>query len=102
MHAQDDISTSDHVRMKVSINTNLGTVVGSGIYRASQTPEVAYIDDGSANGRIYVRGMTDDVPSANKMFTSGDYGATWTLVDAPLTVKDGRHLSNPTISPALI
>jgi len=74
--------------------TNLGNVVGTGIYRASQTPEVAYVDDGSANGRFYVRGMTDVVSSANKMFTSGDYGATWTEVDAPLTVK-GSNQSTP-------
>ncbi|MGG6314291.1 AbfB domain-containing protein [Paenibacillus macerans] len=74
--------------------TDLGTVVGTGIYRASQTPEVAYIDDGSPSGRFYVRGMTDVVSSANKMFTSGDYGATWTQVDAPLTVK-GTNQSTP-------
>ncbi|WP_313996783.1 AbfB domain-containing protein [uncultured Paenibacillus sp.] len=74
--------------------TDLGAVVGTGIYRASQTPEVAYIDDGSANGRFYVRGMTDVVSSANKMFTSGDNGATWTQVDAPLTVK-GTNQNTP-------
>lgn len=74
--------------------TNLGNVVGTGIYRASQTPEVAYVDDGSANGRFYVRGMTDVVSSANKMFTSADYGATWSEVDAPLTVK-GSNQSTP-------
>ncbi|SDS04433.1 BNR repeat-like domain-containing protein [Paenibacillaceae bacterium GAS479] len=74
--------------------TDLGKVVGTGIYRASQTPEVAYIDDGTANGRFYVRGMTDVVSSANKMFTSGDNGATWTQMDAPLTVK-GTNQSTP-------
>jgi len=74
--------------------TNLGTVVGTGIYRASQTPEIAYIDDGTVSGRLYVRGMTDVVSSLNKMFTSGDYGATWTQVDAPLTVK-GTDQSTP-------
>ncbi|MFD0713759.1 AbfB domain-containing protein [Paenibacillus sp. GCM10027626] len=74
--------------------TDLGTVVGTGIYRASQTPEVAYVDDGTANGRFYVRGMTDVVSSANKMFTSGDYGVTWTQVDAPLTVK-GTNQNTP-------
>ncbi|WFB57136.1 AbfB domain-containing protein [Paenibacillus sp. BR1-192] len=74
--------------------TDLGEVVGTGIYRASQTPEVAYIDDGTANGRFYVRGMTDVVSSANKMFTSADYGATWTQMDAPLTVK-GTNQSTP-------
>ncbi|WP_244905532.1 AbfB domain-containing protein [Paenibacillus physcomitrellae] len=89
------------VRYKTSTNgmnwgsaTDLGNVVGTGIYRASQTPEVAYIDDGTANGRLYVRGMTDVVSSANKMFTSGDNGATWTQVDAPLTVK-GTNQSTP-------
>lgn len=74
--------------------TDLGTVVGTGIYRASQTPEVAYVDDGSPNGRFYVRGMTDVVPTANKMFTSSNYGATWSLVDAPLTVK-GSNQNTP-------
>jgi hypothetical protein len=74
--------------------TNLGNVVGTGVYRASQTPEVAYVDDGSANGRFYVRGMTDVVSSANEMFTSADYGATWSQVDAPLTVK-GSNQSTP-------
>jgi len=74
--------------------TDLGTVVGTGIYRASQTPEIAYVDDGSPNGRFYVRGMTDVVPTANKMFTSSDYGATWSLVDAPLTVK-GSNQNTP-------
>ncbi|QJD84758.1 AbfB domain-containing protein [Cohnella herbarum] len=74
--------------------TNLGNVVGTGIYRASQTPEVAFVDDGSANGRFYVRGMTDVVSSANKMFTSGNNGATWTQVDAPLTVK-GSNQNTP-------
>lgn len=72
----------------------LGTVVGTGIYRASQTPEVAYIDDGSANGRFYVRGMTDVVPNHNQMFTSADNGSTWTLVDAPLTVA-GSNQNTP-------
>lgn len=74
--------------------TDLGTVVGTGIYRASQTPEVAYIDDGTVNGRLYVRGMTDVVTSANKMFTSTDYGATWAEMDAPLTVK-GSNQNTP-------
>ncbi|WP_238651887.1 AbfB domain-containing protein [Paenibacillus piscarius] len=89
------------VRYKTSSNgvdwgsaTDLGNVVGTGIYRASQTPEIAYIDDGTASGRLYVRGMTDVVSSANKMFTSGDYGATWTQVDAPLTVK-GSNQNTP-------
>ncbi|WP_405113206.1 AbfB domain-containing protein [Paenibacillus sp. FSL K6-1217] len=89
------------VRYKTSTNgvdwgsaTDLGNVVGTGIYRASQTPEIAYIDDGTTNGRLYVRGMTDVVSSANKMFTSGDYGATWTQVDAPLTVK-GSNQNTP-------
>lgn len=89
------------VRYKTSTNgvdwgsaTDLGNVVGTGIYRASQTPEIAYIDDGTANGRLYVRGMTDVVSSANKMFTSGNYGATWTQVDAPLTVK-GSNQNTP-------
>lgn len=66
---------------------DLGQVVGTGIYRASQTPEVAYVDDGSQFGRLYVRGMTDVVPSHNKMFMSSNNGATWSLVDAPLTVS---------------
>lgn len=65
----------------------LGNVVGFSYYRASQAPEVAYVDDGSTYGRFYVRGMTDVVSSHNKMFTSGDNGATWSEVDAPLTVK---------------
>ncbi|REE56488.1 ricin-type beta-trefoil lectin protein [Paenibacillus taihuensis] len=72
----------------------LGTVVGTGIYRASQAPEVAYVDDGSANGRFYVRGMTDVVPDHNKMFTSADNGATWQLIDAPLTVV-GSNQNTP-------
>ncbi|WP_308637647.1 AbfB domain-containing protein [Paenibacillus silvisoli] len=74
--------------------TTLGNIVGTGIYRASQAPEVAYVDDGSANGRFYVRGMTDVVPSHNKMFTSSDYGATWSLIDAPLTVE-GSNQNTP-------
>lgn len=73
----------------------LGTVVGTGIYRASQAPEVAYVDDGSANGRFYVRGMTDVVPNHNQMFTSADNGATWSLIDAPLTVA-GSNQNTPT------
>lgn len=82
------------VRFKTSLDgidwgsaTDLGNVVGTGIYRSSQTPEVTYIDDGTTNGRFYVRGMTDVVPDTNQMFTSDDHGETWTLVDAPLTVK---------------
>ncbi|GMX66813.1 hypothetical protein Elgi_60850 [Paenibacillus elgii] len=71
-----------------------GAIVGTGIYRASQAPEVAYVDDGSANGRFYVRGMTDVVPDHNKMFMSADNGATWTLVDAPLTVA-GSNQNTP-------
>ncbi|MBB6669975.1 AbfB domain-containing protein [Cohnella nanjingensis] len=74
--------------------SSLGTVVGTGIYRASQAPEVAYVDDGSANGRFYVRGMTDVVPDHNQMFASADNGATWTLVDAPLTVA-GSNQNTP-------
>lgn len=69
----------------------LGAVVGTGIYRASQTPEVAYVDDGSAYGRFYVRGMTDVVSSHNKMFMSSNNGAAWSLVDAPLTVTGSDH-----------
>ncbi|MDQ6423144.1 AbfB domain-containing protein [Paenibacillus sp. LHD-117] len=72
----------------------LGTLVGTGIYRASQAPEIAYIDDGSANGRFYVRGMTDVVQNQNQMFTSADNGATWSLVDAPLTVA-GSNQNTP-------
>jgi hypothetical protein len=72
----------------------LGAVVGAGFYHASQTPEAAYVDDGSTYGRFYVRGMTDAVSSHNKMFTSSDNGATWSEIDAPLTVS-GSNLNTP-------
>jgi hypothetical protein len=67
--------------------SGLGAVVGVGFYRASQTPEVAYVDDGSTYGRFYVRGMTDVVSNDNKMFTSSNNGATWSEIDAPLTIS---------------
>lgn len=69
----------------------LGAVVGTGFYRASQCPEVAYVDDGSTYGRLYVRGMSDVVSNHNKMFTSNDNGATWSEIDAPLTVSGSNN-----------
>lgn len=64
---------------------DLGTsVITSDGFSAYQCPMIACIDDGSANGRIILRGMNDNC-SPSQCFTSTDAGQTWSLIDAPLT-----------------
>lgn len=62
----------------------VGTVITAEGATAYQCPEIACIDDGSEYGRLFVRGMNDTC-SPSKCFTSTDAGATWSLIDAPLT-----------------
>ena len=64
--------------------TTVGTPVTAEGTAAYQCPEIAYIDDGSAYGRIFLRGMNDTC-SSSQLFTSSDKGQTWQLIDAPLT-----------------
>ncbi|HHU03876.1 MAG TPA: alpha-L-arabinofuranosidase [Fastidiosipila sp.] len=64
--------------------TTLGTTVVADGAAAYQCPEVAWIDDGSIYGRIFLRGMNDTC-SPSICFSSTDAGATWELIDAPLT-----------------
>ena len=66
--------------------TDRGTLVGNiDDSYAIACPELGYIDDGSDEGRIFVRGMLDNC-SPSKLFTSTDSGEHWTVVDAPLNV----------------
>ncbi|HHW00695.1 MAG TPA: alpha-L-arabinofuranosidase [Clostridiaceae bacterium] len=66
--------------------TSMGTVVKTSDNQyAVQCPEIALVDDGSTYGRLFVRGMNDTCIT-NKCLTSTDNGATWTTIDAPLTV----------------
>lgn len=62
----------------------LGTVVTNGQYTAYQCPEIALVDDGTENGRLFLRGMNDSC-SPSQCFTSTDNGYTWSVIDAPLT-----------------
>lgn len=64
----------------------LGTAVTADGAAAYQCPMIALIDDGSAFGRIFLRGMNDSC-SPSQCFTSTDKGATWQLIDAPLTAR---------------
>lgn len=80
------------IRFKISTDginwgnaSDLGTLVATSTSGAYQCPEVALVDDGSTYGRLFVRGMNDSC-SASKCFTSKDNGATWSEIDAPLTV----------------
>lgn len=67
--------------------SDLGTIVKTSDNQyAVQCPEIALVDDGSTNGRLFVRGMNDTC-NTSKCFTSTDNGATWTTIDAPLTVN---------------
>lgn len=66
--------------------TTVGSAVTADEAAAYQCPEIAYIDDGSTYGRIFLRGM-NDTASPSQCFTSGDKGTTWQLVDAPLTAQ---------------
>ena len=62
----------------------LGIQVTDGESIARQCPMIAWIDDGSENGRIFLRGMNDNC-SPSQCFTSTDNGYTWSVIDAPLT-----------------
>lgn len=64
--------------------TTVGTPVTAEGTAAYQCPEIAYIDDGSTYGRIFLRGMNDTC-SSSQLFASSDKGQTWQLIDAPLT-----------------
>lgn len=64
--------------------TTVGTPVTAEGTAAYQCPEIAYIDNGSTYGRIFLRGMNDTC-SSSQLFTSSDKGQTWQLIDAPLT-----------------
>jgi hypothetical protein len=63
-------------------------IVGSPVtvngFAAYQCPEIALLDDGTANGRLFVRGMNDTC-SPSLCFSSIDSGNTWELFEAPLT-----------------
>ncbi len=66
--------------------SSLGTLVKTSDNQyAVQCPEIALMDDGSTYGRIFIRGMNDTCIT-NKCLTSTDNGATWSTIDAPLTV----------------
>lgn len=62
----------------------LGSVVTSGQYTAYQCPTIALVNDGTENGRLFLRGMNDNC-SPSQCFTSTDNGNTWSIIDAPLT-----------------
>lgn len=62
----------------------LGSPVTTGSETAFQCPTLALVQDGSANGRLFLRGMNDNC-SPSQCFTSTDGGYTWSLIDAPLT-----------------
>ena len=64
--------------------TILGTTVTASDTAAYQCPEIAWIDDGSTYGRIFLRGMNDTC-SPSLCYTSTDKGQTWQLIDVPLT-----------------
>jgi len=49
-----------------------------------QCPLITLVEDGSINGRIIVRGMNDQC-SPSLCYSSKDNGATWELIEAPLT-----------------
>ncbi len=67
--------------------SDMGTVVKTSDNQyAVQCPEIAFMDDGSTYGRLFIRGMNDTC-ATNKCLTSIDNGATWSTIDAPLTVN---------------
>lgn len=79
------------IRFKISsdgINwgnpSELGSLIATDHSMAFQCPEIALVDDGSVNGRIFVKGMNDS-SGQGQCFTSTDNGATWEEMDAPLT-----------------
>ncbi|MDR2477187.1 MAG: AbfB domain-containing protein [Treponema sp.] len=61
-----------------------GSLVAAGNAGAFQCPEIALLDDGSEQGRLFVRGMNDTC-SPSLCFSSIDNGETWELIEAPLT-----------------
>ncbi len=65
---------------------DLGTsiITGDGKKWAAASPKVALINDGSTYGRLFVRGMNDQ-RSPSECFTSTDLGATWQMIDSPIT-----------------
>lgn len=75
--------------------TNLGTLIqtSNGDY-PKQTPELGFIDDGSTNGRLFVRGMNDVIPNRNSnCFTNTNNGlGTWEVTDSPLTLNGGQDV----------
>lgn len=75
-HSRDGIDWGSPLEM--------GIPVTDGVHTAFQCPTIALIDDGTANGRLFLRGMNDNC-SASQCFTSTDNGYTWSLIDAPLT-----------------
>jgi len=60
---------------------------------AFQCPAIALIDDGSANGKLFLRGMNDSC-SPSQCFTSSDNGQTWQLTDAPLTAVRNEEVGS--------
>lgn len=64
--------------------STVGTTVTASGTEAHQCPAIAWIDDGSTYGRIFLRGMNDTC-SGSLCYTSTDKGQTWQLIDAPLT-----------------
>lgn len=72
---------------------DLGIVVTDGVYTAYQCPTIALIDDGTTNGRLFLRGMNDDC-SPSQCFTSTDNGYTWSLIDAPLTAVRNENVGS--------
>lgn len=71
----------------------LGTVVTTGQYTAYQCPTIALIDDGTENGRLFLRGMNDNC-SPSQCFTSTDNGYTWSIIDAPLTAVRNERVGS--------
>jgi hypothetical protein len=61
-----------------------GSPVAANGFAAYQCPAIALFDDGTPNGRLFVRGMNDTC-SSSLCFSSTDNGNTWELFDAPLT-----------------
>lgn len=70
--------------------TQAGTEIESGRYAAYQCPMLAYIDDGSTYGTIFVRGMNDTC-SPSQLFVSSDKGNTWKIMDAPLVLRQAEE-----------
>ena len=70
-----------------------GSLITANGTEARQCPAVAFMDDGSGNERIFVRGMGDTC-SPSQCFTSTDYGQTWQLIDAPLTAVRNENVGS--------